>query len=174
MASQSGSSITNNAESTRNGRKRLTKIRMGNVQLYCNLISLPSVVVLSNYCPNPISHPMFCQPNQRSAQVPPLSEDGDKFGKTCWVELHLWTSSGNQVVPGFSSVLLLKHIFVVECDAHMGHYKLWSMFQIQVYKGHPDRQGAVFRWLVVEMFCSQNAPLKVDKIQFEVITRSFR
>ena len=42
------------------------------------------------------------------------------------------------------------------------------------YPGRPDRQSAVFRWIISERFCSLNRPLDIDHEQFEVLTRTFK
>ena len=42
------------------------------------------------------------------------------------------------------------------------------------YPGRPDRQTAVFRWIVIERFCNLNKPLDIDHEQFEVLTRAFK
>ena len=42
------------------------------------------------------------------------------------------------------------------------------------YPGRPDRQSAVFRWIVIERFCNLNKPLDIDNEQFEVLTRTFK
>ena len=42
------------------------------------------------------------------------------------------------------------------------------------YPGRPDRQTAVFRWIVIERFCNLNKPLDIDHEQFEVLTRTFK
>ena len=42
------------------------------------------------------------------------------------------------------------------------------------YPGRPDRQSAVFRWIVIERFCNLNKPLDIDHEQFEVLTRAFK
>ena len=42
------------------------------------------------------------------------------------------------------------------------------------YPGRPDRQSAVFRWIVIERFCNLNKPLDIDHEQFEVLTRTFK
>ena len=42
------------------------------------------------------------------------------------------------------------------------------------YPGRPDRQSAVFRWIIIERFCNLNKPLDIDHVQFEVLTRTFK
>ena len=42
------------------------------------------------------------------------------------------------------------------------------------YPGRPDRQSAVFRWIIGERFCNLNRPLDIDHEQFEVLTRTFK
>ena len=42
------------------------------------------------------------------------------------------------------------------------------------YPGRPDRQSAVFRWIVMERFCNLNHPLDINHEQFEVLTRTFK
>ena len=42
------------------------------------------------------------------------------------------------------------------------------------YPGRPDRQSAVFRWIISERFCNLNRPLDIDHEQFEVLTRTFK
>ena len=49
-----------------------------------------------------------------------------------------------------------------------GHYKGLR------YPGRPDRQSAVFRWIVMERFCNLNHPLDINHEQFEVLTRTFK
>ena len=42
------------------------------------------------------------------------------------------------------------------------------------YNGKSDRQTAVLKWIIKEMFCFQDQPLDVTPQQFEVLIRSFR
>lgn len=42
------------------------------------------------------------------------------------------------------------------------------------FPGRPDRQTAVFRWLVTEVFCQAGGPLALDMERFQVLVRSFR
>eukprot|EP00095_Tigriopus_kingsejongensis_P007667 maker-scaffold156_size297567-snap-gene-0.22 protein:Tk07667 transcript:maker-scaffold156_size297567-snap-gene-0.22-mRNA-1 annotation:"GL10978" len=42
------------------------------------------------------------------------------------------------------------------------------------YPGRPDRQSALFRWMVTQIFCHKDKALDVRLEQFEILIRSFR
>ena len=57
------------------------------------------------------------------------------------------------------------------------HSQFNSLFQSGtpvLYPGRPDRQTAVFRWLVTEVFCHRDRPIEVDMDKFQALVRAFR
>ena len=43
-----------------------------------------------------------------------------------------------------------------------------------IFHGKSDRQTAVLKWIIKEIYCEQDQPLEVTPQQFEVLIRSFR
>ena len=46
--------------------------------------------------------------------------------------------------------------------------------QPSTFPGKSDRQTAVLKWMIKEIYCHMDAPLEVNPSQFEVLIRSFR
>lgn len=42
------------------------------------------------------------------------------------------------------------------------------------YPGQPDRQTAVFRWMISEIYCHKDRPLEVGLEHMEILIRSYR
>ena len=63
------------------------------------------------------------------------------------------------------------------CTVRRSHSQFNSLFQSGtpvLYPGRPDRQTAVFRWLVTEVFCHRDRPIEVDMDKFQALVRAFR
>lgn len=54
------------------------------------------------------------------------------------------------------------------------HVVLYKAGNATDYPGKPDRQTAVFRWIIKEIFCHIDVPLDIDQQKFQVLLRSFR